>query len=331
MSSYRFLIFSISFLLSHLANCQTLDSNYVETVNGRIPSEGMGLTLIHEHILVDFIGADQTGYDRWDRDSVTKIVLPFLMEIKERGVKTLMECTPSYLGRDPILLKRLSDLSGIQILTNTGYYGAVDEKYLPEHAFTESSDQLAKRWIDEFVNGIEDTGIKPGFIKISVNDAPLSAMDEKLVRAAAKTHLKTGLVIASHTGPWKPAAEEIKILQQEGVDPSAFIWVHAQGEEDFNRYKEAAEIGVWISLDAVAWDIPGHVKRLLFAKQNNLLERILISHDAGWYRPGELNGGEFRGYTLLFDELIPALKSNGFSQSDLDLLLIDNPKKAFAL
>ncbi len=325
-------ILIIAFLLScDLAISQSLSSGHIETVTGRIPPDSMGITLIHEHILVDFIGADQTGYERWNRDSVIQVVLPYLMELKKMGVATLVECTPSYLGKDPILLKTLSDSSGIQILTNTGYYGAVDEKYLPEHAFSESSEELSRRWIEEFENGIEETGIKPGFIKISVNAAPLSQIDEKLVRAAAKTQLKTGLVIASHTGAWNIAAAEIKVLQEEGVDPSAFIWVHAQGEEEYERYKQAAEIGVWISLDGIAWDVPGHLEKLIFAKENNLLNHILISHDAGWYSPGEKNGGDFKGYTAIFDELIPLLKSNGFTQKELDLLLIDNPKKAFSI
>ncbi|WP_339812201.1 phosphotriesterase [uncultured Imperialibacter sp.] len=304
----------------------------VISVNGKMTPSEMGTTLIHEHILVDFIGADSVGYHRWDRDSVIAQTLPFLVDAKKRGVNTFIDCTPAYLGRDPWLLQELSELSGLTIITNTGYYGAVGNKYLPEHAFTETAEQLATRWIDEFQNGIEGSGVRPGFIKISVNsDVPLSTVDQKLVRAAAITHLATGMTIASHTGPALPALEEIALLKAEGVDPSAFIWVHAQIETDFTYYNKAYDLGAWISFDGVVWDVEEHLKRLIYCKKNGLLDKVLISHDAGWYSPGELNGGDFKPFTAIFDELIPLLKQNDFSEKDIDQLLRVNPARAFAI
>ncbi len=313
-------------------SCTDQKSTDIQTVSGKISADQMGLTLIHEHILVDFIGADSTGYHRWDKDSVIQRVLPFLEELKVRGVKTIVECTPSYLGKDPVLLNKLTELTGIRFLTNTGYYGAVGAKYLPEHAFDESALQLANRWIKEFREGIETTGIKPGFIKISVNEgAILSGMDKKLVQAAAITHLETGLLIVSHTGTWKTAKAEIDVLKESGVDVSNFVWVHAQTEKDFNNYLKAAESGVWISLDGIAWDVSGHLDRIVFCKENQILDRVLLSHDAGWYSPGEPGGGNFVGFTALFDELIPLMKEKGFTQKELDLMLIENPAKAFSI
>jgi phosphotriesterase-related protein len=319
--------------LSALSYCSPATQQHeVISVNGKMPTSEMGTTLIHEHILVDFIGADSVGYHRWSRDSVIAQTLPFLVDAKRRGVNTFIDCTPAFLGRDPWLLKELSELSGLTIMTNTGYYGAVDNKYLPEHTFTETAEQLATRWIDEFQNSIEGSGIRPGFIKISVNsNAPLSTVDQKLVRAAALTHLATGLTIASHTGPALPAIEEIALLKAEGVDPSAFIWVHAQIETDFTYYNKAYDLGAWISLDGVVWDVEEHLKRLIYCKQNGLLDKVLISHDAGWYSPGELNGGDFKAFTAIFDELMPLLKQNDFSEKDIDQLLRVNPATAFGL
>ncbi len=283
-------------------------------------------------MLVDFIGADSVNSDRWNRDSVVRKVLPYLLAVKKHGVKTILDCTPSFLAKDPLLLKELSEKSGIRILTNTGYYGAVGGKYLPAHAYTESAEQLADRWIAEFENGIEGTGIKPGFIKISVNEADmLSEIDQKLVKAAGLTHQKTGLTIASHTGTWKTAAQEVRILQEMNFDPSAFVWVHAQAEQDFENYQKAAEMGVWISLDGIGWAIDPYVERLLFAKENGILDRVLISHDAGWYDPAKPNGGEFQPFTNIFEKLIPILNEKGFSQTDWNQLLIENPKQAFEL
>jgi phosphotriesterase-related protein len=156
-------------------------------------------------------------------------------------------------------------------------------------------------------------------------------MDKKLVQAAAITHLETGLLIVSHTGTWKTAKAEIDVLKESGVDVSNFVWVHAQAERDFENYLKAAGFGVWISLDGIAWDVPGHLERIVFCKENQILDRVLLSHDAGWYSPGEPNGGNFVGFTALFDELIPLMKEKGFTQKELDLILIENPAKAFSI
>lgn len=308
------------------------ENSRIMTVTGPIRADEMGVTLEHEHIMVDFIGADSTGYHRWDRKEVASTVLPHIREVQDKGLNTLIECTPAYLGRDPRLLKTLSEKTGVQILTNTGYYGAVNEKFLPQHTYEETADQLAERWINEWENGIEDTDIKPGFIKISVGrDSTLSDVHEKLVRAAARTHLETGLTIASHTGPEDPAFAQLRVLEEEGVSPKAFIWVHAQNG-DSQAHIEAAQKGAWVSLDGVNKKeavINQYVSMLTNLEENNLLDRVLISHDAGWYSPGEPGGGNFRPYTAIFDHLVPALKKKGFSQEDIDQLLKTNPGRAF--
>ena len=327
---FPFLVFPFLVLFS----CSKPESEaiYINTVNGSISIDSLGLTLIHEHMLVDFIGADSVSPERYGRDEVIAKVLPYLAEVKKYGVKTIFDCTPSYLAKDPVLLQKLSEQSGIRIVTNTGFYGAVGGKYLPEFVFSESAEQLADRWISEFENGIDDTGIKPGFIKISVNEeTPLREVDAKLVRAAGITHQKTGLKIASHTGTWATASQEVAILQEMGISPSAFVWVHAQAEEDFQNYLEAAKIGVWISLDGIGWSVEEYIERLIFVKQHDFMDQVLISHDAGWYDPAKSGGGDFQPFTNIFEKLIPALKAKGFTDSDFELLLVENPKKAFGV
>jgi phosphotriesterase-related protein len=332
MAKYMIHIFLLLMFLSCSNPRAEKDQAYFNSVTGSLPIDSMGLTLIHEHMLVDFIGADSINPERWDRDSVVSKVLPYLLEVKKHGVKTILDCTPSFLAKDPLLLKELSKRSGIRILSNTGYYGAVGGKFLPRHAYSESAEELSFRWIEEFENGIEGTGIKPGFIKISVNEADtLSDIDQKLVKAAGLTHQKTGLTIASHTGTWKTAIQEVRILQEMGVDPSAFVWVHAQAENDFSNYQEAAKLGVWISLDGIGWAIDPYVDRLLFAKEKGFLDQILISHDAGWYDPAKPNGGDFQPFTNIFEKLIPILNEKRFSQADWHQLLIENPKQAIQL
>ncbi len=313
-----------------MANIDVAEQPYTYSVKGKITTSALGQSLIHEHVLVDFIGAEKISPDRWKHSQVVRKVLPYLLEIKQRGIQTLVECTPAFIGRDVVLLKKLSEQSGMNILTNTGYYGASDNKYLPKWAFTETAEQLASRWIAEFEQGIEGTGIRPGFIKTGVNSGTLSELHQKLIRAAALTHLKTGLTICSHTGPALPAREEIEILKQSGVHPSAFVWVHATGSAQ--ELENVGQSGCWISLDGVNADNIGkHVELLAFLKNKGRLGQVLISHDAGWYRPGEPGGGEFRGFTTISDKLIPALKANGFTEADIHTLMVANPAKAFAV
>jgi phosphotriesterase-related protein len=301
----------------------------VMAIQGEIRAGAMGKTLTHEHLLVDFIGADSTGYHRWNKDSVVSKILPYLTEIKNMGYKTIVECTPAYLGRDPELLKMLSEQSGVQFITNTGYYGAVGGKYLPKHAWDETAEQLAERWIQEVNNGIEGTGVHPGFIKIAVEGGPLEQIHRKIVSAAALTHISTGLVIMSHTGPSVPAFQQLEILKNHGVHPSAFIWTHAQSEPEFQRVAEAANRGAWVAFDGFSSkELERYIEFIVFMKKKGLLDRLLISHDAGWYRPGEPGGGSFRGFTDIENLLVPALREKGVSQQDIYQLFVLNPKEA---
>jgi phosphotriesterase-related protein len=302
------------------------------TVMGPVAPGQLGLTLPHEHVLVDFIGADKVSRERYDRDEAFEVALPHLQAAKQAGCQTLVECTPAYLARDPVLLRRLAKASKLHILTNTGYYGAAGGKYLPGHARHESADQLAQRWLQEWREGIEDTGVRPGFIKIGVDQAPLSEVNRKLVRAAARTHRESGLTIACHTGDGAAAMEELAILREEGVAPAAWIWVHAQNERDQTLHVRAAEQGGWVEFDGIAPNtIERHVELVQNTKRHGLLGRVLLSHDAGWYSVGETGGGKFRPYTTLFEQFLPALKKAGFTDDELQQPTVVNPAEAFTV
>jgi phosphotriesterase-related protein len=304
----------------------------VMTVLGAIPARLLGQTLVHEHILVDFIGADQIALGRYDPEEVFQKAFPHLQKLKAAGGQTLVECTPDFLGRDPQLLRRLSKASGVHILTNTGFYGAAQDKYLPRVAYTETADELAMRWVREFEDGIPPDNIRPGLMKVGVDSGPLSEIDAKLVTAAARACRRTGLVIASHTGDGIAALAQVEVLRKEGVEPSAFIWVHAQNEPNRAIHRRVAEVGAWVEFDGIsAKTISQHVDLVLGMKRAGLLRRVLISQDAGWYHVGEPGGGEFRGYDGLFTEFLPALRRAGASQRDIHTLLTKNPRQALAL
>ena len=304
----------------------------IQTVLGPVAARDLGLTLVHEHVLVDFIGAAEVNRDRYRTDEVVRTVLPYLREAKARGVATLVECTPAWLGRDPLLLKRLSEETGLRLVTSTGYYGAADDKFVPAHAYAETADQLAARFIAESRDGIEGTGIRPGFMKLGVDKGTLSAIDRKLIVAAARCHRATGLTIAVHTGDGAAALDILATLAAEGVAAPAYVWVHAQNEKDRAIHVRAAEAGAWVELDGVSEaSLAEHVEAVADLVRRGHLGRLLVSQDAGWYHVGEPGGGRFRGYTLLLDAFVPALRRAGLTDAQVRALLVENPARAFSI
>jgi len=312
----------------------TKNERNVMTVLGPIRASEMGVTLTHEHVLANF-----QPYEEWvrnpltyDVDEVVEVVLPHLMRIRELGCRTFIDATAAFLGRDPALLRRLSRESGLHILTVTGNYAAIDYKQLPSHAFTDSAEALAQRWITEWNDGIDGTGVRPGLMKLGFNGGPLSEVEQKLIRAAALAHRQTGLPVASHTGPAVSAFGQLAILEQSGVHPSAWIWIHAHHEKDFTQHAKAARMGAWISFDGLGPDSVGdHVKMVESLREQGLLHRALVSHDAGWYTVGEPRGGDFRPFDTMFTAFIPALRERGFTDAEIDTLLIENPANAYSI
>ncbi len=209
-----------------------------------------GSVLVHEHVLVDFAGADKITPGRYDPEEVFRVARPKLEEIRKLGCRRFLECTPNFLGRDAKLLAHLSDAVGLEIWTNTGIYGAGGSRLgVPAFAWKETAEQLARRWIAEARKGID--GVKPRFIKTGVKGAPLEEIDRKLVRASAITSRETGLAIASHTGSGGAALEQLDILASEKVSAAKFVWVHAQNEKDHGIHEKVARAGAWVEFDGI--------------------------------------------------------------------------------
>lgn len=304
------------------------------TVNGWRAASDLGLTLPHEHALANF-----QGYEAWsktpaayDHAEVSRIILPRLLGLRRRGVRTFVDVTATHLGRDPRLLKMLADQSGLHIITVTGNYAAFDGKFLPASVHDETIQAIANRWIREFEAGIDGTAIKPGLIKLGFNGTPLSQVEQKLIGAAAQAHLRTGLTIAAHTGPAIAAFEQLEILKKAGVHPSAWIWVHAQNEPNLERQIEAARSGAWISFDGIDEEsTAAHSDAVARMRSAGLLDHVLISQDAGWYNVGEKDGGKFRSYETIFTHFLPELKKRGFTEAEIHTLLVRNPARALTV
>ena len=304
------------FSLAALAEGRT-----VPTVRGPVPVRELGPTLIHEHILVNFTGA------AYDPEEAFRAALPKLREVYARGCRTLVECTPDYIGRDVALLHRLSEASGLHILTNTGYYAAANDKYVPEHAWRESPRDIAQRWIREAREGV-DQGIRPAFVKLGVDAGNLSAIDVKLIEAGILCHKDTRLRLHIHTGNGEAAKQILALLEKRRVNPAAYVWVHAQNEKDRRIHVRAARAGAWLEFDGVnAGSSAAHLDAVMDLIAAGFQKQLLISQDSGWFRPGEPAGGQYNGYTYLFDEFVPALRKRGLSDAQVRALLVDNPAR----
>ncbi|WP_345476076.1 hypothetical protein [Lysobacter panacisoli] len=313
------------------------------TVTGPIDADAMGMTLAHEHLYADLRPyAEQIATPMPpDADDVVDVVLPYLQRIRSLGCRTLVDCTATTLGREPALLRRLSQESGLNVLTTTGAYVSAGGRFIPPYVREEDEGSLARRWIGEWRDGIDGTGVRPGLIKLGIENDPLDDIERRILRAAARTHLETGLVVAAHTGPWaevepgrnaRCAFAQLDLLEREGLSPSAWIWVHAQNEADGRHHVEAGRRGAWVSFDGYRPGPAGaYVAMIGRMREAGLLERVLVSQDAGWYNAGQPRVGEFKPFDPLFTSLIPALRENGFDEDAIGTLFVRNPAHAFAV
>jgi phosphotriesterase-related protein len=201
-------------------------------------------------------------------------------------------------------------------------YGAANHKFLPGFVRSETSAQLAKRWVAE-----TREAWRPRFIKIGVNRGPLDELDLKLIRAAAITSRETGLTIASHTGDGAAAMEQLEIVTAERVSPAKFVWVHAQNERNHELHEKVARAGAWVEFDGIGpKTIEFHLQCVGFLAAKGLGRRTLVSQDSGWYHVGEEGGGEFRGYTYLYSDFLPRIEP-----AQIPVLMWENPRLAFGV
>ncbi len=302
----------------------------IQTTAGPIIPGDAGLILPHEHIFTDLRGPETVGYGQADVEDVVRVMKPHMDAAKSAGVGVLVECSSIGVGRNVPILQRMTAETGLAVVVPTGVYcraGFVPSSY---EALTEG--QLRDWMIADLTLGIDSTGIRAGFIKLGVDNTPLSAFQQKMMRAAAQASLRTGAAIAVHTTSGARALEETAILEAEGLTLDRFIWVHAQNEADMNIHRQLAAKGAYIEFDNVGRTSDASI----IQKINTMVsagyeDNILLSHDAGWYQPGSPNGGSQTGYTHLIDTFIPALRADGASQSLIDKLMAENPRNAFAM
>ncbi len=301
------------------------------TTQGPLAAEGLGVILPHEHIFTDLRGPTVPGYGQANPADVARVMKPFLVEARLKGVGVLFECSGIGVGRNVPVIARVSQESGLPVVVPTGVYGR-DNFAPPEHRMM-TEDELTTLFVKELREGIEGTGIRGGFIKIATGSASMTALEEKFLRAAGRAAGQTGAAIAGHTPVSGNASKQVAIL--ESIDPTVrFIWVHAQSENNRQVQRQLAAKGAYIEFDNLGWS-PGQEGTIIAAMQELLAagygDRILISHDAGWYQPGQPNGGSQKGYVYLIDSFLPKLRAAGVDEAAIRMITETNPIRAFGL
>ena len=303
---------------------------WVQTTQGPLPASGRGVVLPHEHIFTDLRGPTTPGYGQADADDVVRVMKPRLTEAVGQGVGLMVECSSIGVGRNVPALRRLAEESGLAVVVPTGVYGRAN--YAPPEYRSMSEDDLTALFIKELREGIEDTSVRAGFIKIATSDTGMTKLEETILRAAGRAAVATDAAVASHTVSGSTAKKQVDIL--DSISPAIrFIWVHAQAERTRKWHRDLAARGVFIELDALGWS-PGEdtafitaIKELVVA---GYADRILLSHDAGWYQPGQPNGGTQKPYTYLTKTFVPKLRNAGVDPAVVQMITEENPIRAFA-
>lgn len=294
-------------------------------------SSELGMILPHEHIFVDLRTWDTPGYAQAELQEVIQLMAPEMEKAKKAGVTAIVECSTIGVGRRADIDRAVSEAAGLPLVIPTGVYR---EPWIPDWVHNASEAELTDWMLHELQSQIEASGVQAGWIKLSAGDDGLTACETKILRAAASAARETNAVIGSHTIRGRVVREELDLIEATGYDAGRFIWIHTQAEPDFELHLEMARRGAWLEYDAIG-NIDGesdeyylqHIQRLLDA---GLGDKLLLSHDRGWYDPALPGGGIPKPYTYLIDQFLPQLRASGVDEATIHQLTCTNPIQAFA-
>jgi phosphotriesterase-related protein len=317
----------------------------INTVLGPVSPDELGVTLIHEHLVFSYLGWECDALaPAYDREAAATVCVEALGEAKSQGLRTLVDATGTDMGRDVELQKIVSERLGINIICATGFY---TEKYGKAGYFKFRSmnydivAELCETLVKEITQGIGNTGIKAGVIKVATGHARISSYEEKVLKAAARAQKETGVPIITHTESGTMGPEQAELLISEGADPKRIVIGHMCGNSDLNYHVSVLDKGVNIAFDRLGIEVlfPDRLRKacLIGLLGIGYVDNIFLSQDCWAYRLGR--PFEFADevktllanwrYDHIFDNIIPALKEAGVSQERIDALMVRNPRRLF--
>lgn len=302
--------------------------SYLYTTLGPLAAEQLGMILPHEHVFVDLRTPDQPGYAEADAASVVALMVPQIEAIKQLGITALVECSTGGVGRRADLDLAVSRATDFPIVVPTGIYR---EPWIPAWVRDATEDALHSWMLGELETGIEETGFRAGWIKLSAGDDGVTSLEAHILRAATRASSQTGALIGSHTIRGSVVMDQLDIIESAGGSAKRFLSIHTHAEPDFALHQAIAARGAWIEYDNIgAVPVEESAALILRALDAGLGNQLLISHDRGWYDPALPGGGVPKPYTVINTELLPLLRRRGVAEDIITQLTHCNPFAAFA-
>ena len=303
----------------------------VMTVSGPIPPDRLGFTLPHEHTGIA-LWHIEGRVDYWELTPDEDLIIEELKELRRRGGATLVDLTLDGVGRDPHRLRRLAGATGLNIVMGCGWYRG---SHYPAEALIDrrSVDHLAAQIVGEFEGGVGDTGIRPGIIGEIGTDKPwLSAQEERVHRAAARAAKATGMAVTTHGVQSPVGLAQLRVFEEEGMDPSRVVIGHADSYHDIEHYLAILARGANVQFDFLGHRFgieealePRLVETIVELLERGFADQLLLSQDVCHNRQLKANGGF--GYVYLHQHFLPSLRTAAVGEGEIRQMTIDNPAR----
>jgi predicted metal-dependent phosphotriesterase family hydrolase len=307
----------------------------VMTVSGPIPPDRLGFTLPHEHTGI-FLWHIEKRWDYWELTPDEDLLIEELRDLRRRGGGTLVDLTLDGVGRDPHRLRRLASATGLNIVMGTGWYRGA---HYPAEALIDrrTVDDLADAIVLEFDHGVGQTGIRPGIIGEIGTDKPwVSALEERVHRAAARASLRTGMAITTHGVQSAVGLAQLEIFTEEGVDPSRVVIGHADSYHDLDFYLAVLATGANLEFDFVGHRFgreealePRLVETIVELLERGFAPQLLLSQDVCHNSQLKANGGF--GYVYLHQHFLPTLRTAAVAEGEIRAMTIENPARILTI
>jgi len=309
---------------------------HVQTVLGPIDPADLGFTLPHEHTQIA-LWHIPARWDYWQLTRDEPLILDELAAFRDAGGSSLVDLTMPGVGRDPSWLADLARASGLNIVMGCGWYRGA---YYPAEAVIDrrSVEDIADELILESTDGVGETGIRPGIIGEIGTDKPwVSALEERVHRAAARAARRTGLAITTHSVLSPVGLDQLRLFQDEGADPGRVVIGHADSYPHLDHYLAIIERGASIEFDFLGMSFTPterHGESRIVELLCDLLsrghgDRILLSQDVCHDSQLRRHGGN--GYTYLADTFLPRLRESGVSDVEIETMTVANPRRILTI
>jgi phosphotriesterase-related protein len=316
----------------------------VETVQGPVDAGELGTVLIHEHVRFRDEAVAENWPRRYDPGAELAAALDAVNAAKDRGVRTIVDPTAMFGGRDVRFMAQVAEQTGVQIVACTGIY---TYDYLPHYFENRSEDQMAELFVEDIEQGIQGTALKAAFLKCAADAPGVTEHIEKVHRAVARASVQTGAPIMAHSRPASNTGpRQVEIFREEGVDPAKIQIAHTGDSDDVDYIEGLLDTGVWIGLDRYGLNLflPFEQRNATTAEllRRGHAERIFLSQDfcatIDWFPPeGEemlFAQGLVRedwSMTLVFDQVLPWLREQGvWDDATFAVVFEENPRRWLA-